>query len=453
MAIAGVSIDQGTKARGSRRLTIADLVSSRYFLLRIATAGAALVTGLIQTFVFARVLSPEMFSIFILIGTLGISMWVLDLGLPKILFVQMRKLHLAHADKDLVARQANAVALLYVALVFLAAFVCFAVVMMGPAMTVWQAAQFALFFLFCALNLVWFVLRNLCNAVDEFIYFESLEAARRIGHTAAMLAMLVGLPFGAFLAAVNGLWIVLFALAVNRLVSRGALTRHLRGATSRLALFFREHGRAAWRTGTHAASELYIHNVLYLAVPLVFGLGSPTIVLDTTFKVFFGTLVLYSAACDLLVPRQTRAFAERDARTLSRATALAGALCAVPALVIGTLLVLGADRVFALLLGTAAIMPPEATPILVVLLASGIAKTVANFLLQHTGYFRELARLAFLIAIGATAAIIAGVAAGCDLIGLLAIYASAYAIGAILYLALAVQKPIRQSRQSSQAET
>ena len=436
-----------------KRSPIAGLISLRYFILRFSTAGSALIAGLIQTFVFARVLDPELFSIFILVGTLGISMWLFDLGLPKILFVELRARHLAGDDKDPAARQANALALLYAALVAAGALLCFAAMAARPSATTWQAAEFALFFLFSALNLVWFVLRNFCIAVDEFIYFETLEALRRAGHIALMLAMLIGLPFALFLLAVNALWAVLFALAVKKLIERGALTRHLRGVFSRLAVFFRANRKAALRTGTHAASELYIHNVMYLAVPVVFGLGAPTIVLDTTFKVFFGTLVLYSAACDLLVPRQTSAYAARDARTLLRATVMAMLLCAAPAVAIGALLVLAADDLFALLLGPAATMPATVTPILLVLLAAGVAKTAANYLLQHTGFFREIARLAFWIAAGTTAAVATGIIAGLDLIQLLAIYAGSYACGALFYLALAIHKPIRLARQERETVT
>ena len=42
-----------------------------------------------------------------------------------------------------------------------------------------QSFQFALFFLFTAVNLAWFALRNVAIAVDEYVYFEGLEVARR----------------------------------------------------------------------------------------------------------------------------------------------------------------------------------------------------------------------------------------------------------------------------------
>ena len=53
---------------------------------------------------------------------------------------------------------------------------------------------------------------------------------------------------------------------------------------------------------------------------MLFGLGAPPIILDTTFKVFRGGATIFGAVCDILVPRQTSALAERDGRTLVHAT-------------------------------------------------------------------------------------------------------------------------------------
>ena len=74
---------------------LASLLSLRYFALRAATAGAAVAFGLVQTFVFARVLGAQEFSLYILIGTFGISLWLFDLGAAKILFVRQRERHLS----------------------------------------------------------------------------------------------------------------------------------------------------------------------------------------------------------------------------------------------------------------------------------------------------------------------------------------------------------------------
>ena len=66
------------------------LISIPFFLLRTTTAGAALLTGLLQTYVFAHVLSPQRFSIFILVAAFGYSLWLIDFGIVKILFVRLR---------------------------------------------------------------------------------------------------------------------------------------------------------------------------------------------------------------------------------------------------------------------------------------------------------------------------------------------------------------------------
>ncbi len=84
-------------------------LSLPYLFLRSSTAGGALLFGLIQTFVFARVLSPERFSVFILIGTLGITLWLVDFGLTRILFVRQREAFLAGRKDPVIAGQSMAV--------------------------------------------------------------------------------------------------------------------------------------------------------------------------------------------------------------------------------------------------------------------------------------------------------------------------------------------------------
>ena len=99
--------------------------------------------------------------------------------------------------------------------------------------------------------------------------------------------------------------------------------------------------------------------------------GAPTIILDTVFKIFRGATLIYAAGLDPMVPRQTRAFADHDAPTLKRATLIATVLCAVPTIALCALLLFAGNRLFALLLGQAATVPPAATLILVVLLLRG----------------------------------------------------------------------------------
>ncbi len=421
-------------------------LSIPYLFLRSSTAGGALVAGLIQTFVFARILSPDRFSIFILVGTLGVTLWLFDLGMAKILFVRTREWHLAGRKSAIVAQQSGAIAILYTLLALAISVGVFAVLAALPGASALNALELALFFLFTALNLVWFVLRNLSVAIDEFIPFETLEVIRRASHMAVMLAMLIGLPLLAFLVIANAIWAVLFAISARRLAAHGALTLGFADFPAQLKRFFRDNRKEVLRTGTYGINEFYIYNFPYAVVPAMFGLGAPTIILDTTFKVFRGATLLYSAGCDLAVPRQTRAFADKDQANLILSTLMAAGLCGLPALVLCGLLIFAAEPFFALLLGKAATMPPEATPLLIVLLLANMVQTVANFLLVHTGFFRDIARLAIAVSVAMTLATAAAIWAGCDFLGFLKVYTGVYVGSAALYLLLAIAGPIRAAR-------
>src|SRR5579862_8525045 len=103
----------------------ARLISLPFLLLRVSTAGGAFAMGLVQTLVFARVLSPDRFSLFILVGAIGYSLWLCDLGLAKILFVQLRNAHIAGKTDESAAAQATAVIVFYILLAAGGSLVCF----------------------------------------------------------------------------------------------------------------------------------------------------------------------------------------------------------------------------------------------------------------------------------------------------------------------------------------
>ncbi len=422
---------------------LAGLLSVRYFLLRASTATAAVISGLVQTFVFARVLSVEEFSIYILIGTFGVSLWLFDLGAAKILFVRQRARHLAQRSDDTIAAQSSAVVALYALIVLAGTLACFAVMASRASVTTWQAFEFALFFSFAALNLVWFPLRNVSNAVDEFISFETLEAIRRGGHIAIMLALLIGLPLPAFLLLANLLWFVLLAICISRLVGNGAMAAGVPHLWNTLSTFWRTNRAELLRSGNYAVAELAIYNFPYLVVPVVFGLGAPTIILDTVFKIFRGATLIYAAGLDPMVPRQTRAFADHDAPTLKKATLIATALCAVPTIALCALLLFAGDRLFALLLGQAATVPPAATLILIVLLLANLAQNVASCLLLHTGFFREIARVASFLVVAMAGMTALVLLSGLDIVGFIGGYAAVYVMGAVLYVIYVLRGPIR----------
>jgi hypothetical protein len=234
------------------------LISIPYLLLRGSTAAGAFAMGFVQTFVFARILDPERFSIFIITAAVGYSLWITDLGLAKIAFVNLRTPHLAGERDDKAACQAGAVILFYILLSLAASLVCFAVEALRSGPTLHEAFDLALFLLFIALNLAWFSLRTVSIAVDLFVFFERLELVRRALNISMLLAMLVGLPLSVFLVGSNMLWAALFTVAMTTLVRRGALVLHVRGFARELTAFFRTNWHSVSRSSTGALSGLFV---------------------------------------------------------------------------------------------------------------------------------------------------------------------------------------------------
>jgi O-antigen/teichoic acid export membrane protein len=415
------------------------LISIPYLLLRGSTAAGAFAMGFVQTFVFARILDPERFSIFIVTAAIGYSLWITDLGLAKIAFVNLRTPHLAGAKDDRAARDAGAVILFYIFLSVAAALVCFAAELLRTDPH--EAFDLALFLLFIALNLAWFSLRTVSIAIDLFVYFERIELIRRAVNIGTLLAMLVGLPLTVFLIGSNLLWAALFTAAMIKLSRRGALVLHVRGLPRELLAFFRANWHAVSRSSTGALSGLFVATFPYYIVPIAFGLGAAPIILDTVFKIFRGACVIFAAVCDLAIPGQTRAYNARDAKRLVLTTLLAVGLCAIPALGASGLLIFGGKELYRFLLHTAATVPPEVTPIVVVLLLASIFQIVAEALLQYTGYFRSLAVNGIIVVVMMIVATVVAFVFKLGLVGFLTTYAVAYSLGAVFLTTAAILGP------------
>ena len=98
---------------------------------------------------------------------------------------------------------------------------------------------------------------------------------------------------------------------------------------------------------------------------------------------------------------------------------------------------------FAFLLGSAATVPPAVTPILVVMVLANLIQMVAQSLLLHAGFFREISRIGATVAVAMIVATAISVAVKFDVVGFLVVYALVYTAGA-LYLAIAAYRgPIR----------
>jgi len=425
------------------------LISFRYMALRAFTAGATLVVGLLQTFVFARVLSPERFSLFIFAAAVSYSLYLADGGIVKVLFVNLRRRFLENRPFGGIANHATIVVGIYFALAASATLLCLFVLLGRSRSSLADSGELALFFLFNAVNLPWLALRNISIAIDEFFYFEALEAARRALNMVALVALLFGLPVLPFLIFLNGGWVAAIVAAMVRLRQRRAIGGRLRHSIVHLTVFFRSNKRQLLSSAAHAISETYIYNFAYFLVPWLYGLGAPTIVFDTANKIFRSNYLIYSAICDLFVPRQTRAFNDNDAPTLIRAILLAMAMGAVPLLFVVGILVFWHQPFFALLLGPAAVMPPEIVPILVILLTVALAKMVAYAVLIHCGFFAQAARLGPVFVVAMTGASLLAIGLKLDIVGFMALNAAGYTIGTTAAFIAMIRGPIRVASRAA----
>ncbi|MGB7034788.1 MAG: hypothetical protein WBD71_04620 [Xanthobacteraceae bacterium] len=419
------------------------LVSYRYMALRASTATGTLGTGLLQTFVFARVFTPERFSLFIFLGALGYMLSMADAGMVKVLFVDLRQRFLNKQPLHGIAGQATAMFVLYCCIVAAASLICFVALVTILKYPSADGLALTLFFVFNAINLPWIALRYFSIAIDEYVYFETLEAVRRGLTACALLALLFGLPMLVFLAIINAGWLGVYSGAIARLHERGVLTAHARTSFVHFVGFVRTNRQKIFNSGVYIFSENYIYNFPYFLVPWAYGLGAPTIILDTSFKVCRAANQFYSAACDSLVPRQTSALAERDGPAMVKATWLAAALCGIPATGASIVLLIAGSKIFGVLLGPAAVMPPEMTPIIIMLLAGNMAQMVSHSVLVHTGFFKEVARISFGMVLAMTGIAAMTLWAHLDIVQFLNAFATVYTLGALVAIALMIRGPIR----------
>jgi hypothetical protein len=106
-------------------------------------------------------------------------------------------------------------------------------------------------------------------------------------------------------------------------------------------------------------------------------------------------------------------------------------------------LIFASKQLFAFLLGNAATVPPTVAPILVVMLLANLVQMVAQSLLLHSGFFREISRIGAGVAVAMIVATAITVVAKLDVVQFLGVYATVYTAGA-LYLAVAAYRgPVR----------
>lgn len=87
-------------------------------------------------------------------------------------------------------------------------------------------------------------------------------------------------------------------------------------------------------------------------------------------------------------------------------------------------------------------MPQAVSWLLIVLLVANLIQTVSNFILVHTGYFRQIAHLSLVISAAMTVGTVVALLLKLDLIGFLQVYTAIYVASALLHRWLAIRWPL-----------
>ena len=409
--------------------------------LRAMSALGAIINGFALTYGFARIFDAHLFALFMFVGNLGVTLWLFDLGLARVLYVRLRALSLSStlAENRHIGLQATSVVALYLVLVAIGAATASVF-----GQRIGQGYALGMFFAFCALNLPWYALRQISAAVDCFVGFEALEAVRRITHIGLIVSLPFGLPLDLCLLFGNAIWLLLLALSFRLLIrGKGLVFGTPAQLAAALITFLKTNKeKLLWSAG-YVGSEFFSYSYPPILVPMLYGLGPLAIAFDTAYKVFRGTNVMLAAACEVAVPWQTRAHALQDRRGMILATLAAAALSAIPAFGVGALLILAGDLLFSRLLGDAAVVPHALSVLIAIMISANWLQTISNFALVYNGFFSAIARLALVMAALLSMAGLFGIFARPEMLDFAICYAVIYVFGAIAYLILALRLPLR----------
>ena len=183
----------------------------------------------------------------------------------------------------------------------------------------------------------------------------------------------------------------------------------------------------------YTASETFIYNFPYFLVPWAYGLGAPTIILDTDIQGVPQRQPVLQRGLRLLWCRGRPArWPSATAPPWSARHGSRRRLCGMPAVAASGVLLVAGDRLFAILLGPAAVMPPATTPIIIMLLAGNLAQMVSHSVLVHTGYFKDVARISFGLVAAMTGVAALTIWAHFDIVQFLNAFAAVYTCGALV---------------------
>jgi O-antigen/teichoic acid export membrane protein len=408
-----------------------------YLALKALSTGLQVVFGILTTYIFLRILSPDVFAAYILISAIGGYSNVADLGCSNLMYVNMRKAYLDGHHLGTALEEALAALLTYGAVVLIVLFVVGALVIADIIKNHGAPLDLILYLLFWLLLLPWRIVGTTANAVDLFVPFEILELMRRLLVTGFMILLLGGLEVRHYVIAINIVWAACFLLAAfyaRRLFAEfGANKGSIAAAFVRLyrGRLASVRAVAAWNVSTFT-----IFVFPYFIVPAMSFPKEALVIFDTFYKVCRFGATAYGLAGDAFLPMQTRAVHEGRLRNLMSSVGTVLALKSIIFLVGAICLLGGSDRIFPILLNGKVEISQAIVLMMVAMLFLQIIHLTLEQILINSGLFEPMAKLyvTMVTALGAVALV--SYLGKLEFPTFLGAYVLVYGIGAILHVPL-----------------
>jgi O-antigen/teichoic acid export membrane protein len=410
-----------------------------FLAMKGVNLGLATVMSFALVWVLIRKLPLAAYSTFVLIAAMGAYVMATDLGFSAVIYHRVRSAFLRGRPEEARALAVTAFGL-YLAIAGLAELLMIAWLAIGGAGHGLSAA-FSVYFLALALALPWGVLRSVAGALDHFLLYEGVEAARRALLTAMIAAMAFGLPLLAYAAIALAAWPLAYAILLPRL-ARTIGAGGWRGVWRPLEAL-RENGRMMGAASVFSLMEFGVYNFPYIALPYLFGYGPALVVFDIFFKVTRFGASAYLVPNESLLPLNTRAIHDGDGRRLLRNVIIALGLSAL-ACAVGCIAVTAfGDALFRALLKNGALVAPRVRWCMAVVLAAMMFQAASGTLLVNSGKMGVLSRVSVGMALSMSAMTAAAAVLHWSFPGFMQAYASVYAVGAVIYFSLLVASVAR----------
>lgn len=408
-----------------------------YLTLKASNTAFQLAFGILTTYIFLRILTPDVFVSYILISAIGSYSTLADLGCSSLVYVNLRKAYLDGDDLGAALQEALAAFLIYGAVVLLVLFVVSGLIIANIIENHGAPLNLVLYLLFWLLLLPWNMVRITANALDLYIPFEAFELARRVVVTGLLVVLLAGVDVRHYLIATNVVWGTCFVVAAfygrPLFAECGARKGTIAAAAVRL---YRDRLTSMKAAAAFNVSAFTIYVFPYFVIPAMSFPRDALVVYDMFYKVGRFGATAYRVAGDAFLPMQTRAVHEGRTRDLMSSVGRVLAFQCIIFLVGAICLLVGSARIFPVLLNGKVEIGHTVVLMMVVMLFLELIQLTLEVILINTGLFRPMAKLyvAVLTALGT-------VAIGSYLFKLsfplfLGTYVLVYGVGAILHIPL-----------------